>query len=533
MPVLESPPQRTSPPARRTARPRHGRGRVLVSTALVPIAVGYLSVATLLAVVTAIAANAEFSAEAVLAMAVPGWLAAYHVPLGLGTHSLGVLPLLPTALVMLLIARSAASGAQRLRLSEPAQARQIVFPVAGAHAVVGVTVALLLGGSPVTAAPAVAFFGCGAISGLAATIGLARRCCLLEVLLSRVDPVVVRGLRAGAMGVLAMFAGGAFLFTIGLVVHWTTLAEVFAKTGASFGSAVGILLLCVGYLPNAVIASLAFAMGPGFTMGGASVNPFHFTLDKVPAVPLFAAMPIGQGRLLLATLAVPLAVGLFLGWACRRIAPRPLTRMRAVLVAAAVVGGVFFVLAALAGGRLGGGVFSPITAPAGLIGVVAFGWVLLPALPVAWLAGPKAEPVTEEATAEPPAEAEAVVGAEDGAEDEAVAQDEESAADVPSDEGEFAEEDAEDLDAGDHEEDYEAEDYEDLEGIEGSEDFEEEDLDGEDLVAEQDGQPVGEELDELDEELAELEAYERESEQDAEAAVGPEQPGAARPRDQE
>jgi hypothetical protein len=336
------------------------------------------------------------------------------VPLGLGAHSLAVLPLLPTALLMLMVARAAGRAAARLHLHEPTQARLIVFPMAGAHAVVGMTIALALGNSgPVTASPPAAFFGCGALSALAATAGVARRCCLLDAALSRVDAVVLRGLRAGVIGVAAMAAAGALVLAFGLGTHWTTATAMFEQSGADPGSQFGMLLLTIGYLPNAIVAALAFAMGPGFTMGTFSIAPLHLTAAKVPAVPLFAALPSHQSRLLLGLMLAPLAVGVFLGWACRRIAPRPAARLRGVLVAAAMVGAVAFLLAALSGGRLGGAVYSPVTVPAGLVGAVALGWVLVPAGLVAWLAGPRPAPNRRPVpTAEPEPEVEAVAEAE-------------------------------------------------------------------------------------------------------------------------
>ena len=219
----------------------------------------------------------------VLLAAVPGWLAAHHVPLGLGPHSLAVLPLLPTALLMLLVARSASRAAGRLHLHEPSQARLVVFPIAGAHAIVGMTIALVLGNNgPVTANPPAAFFGCGTVAALAATVGVARRCCLLDAAFSRVDPVVVRGLRAGAMGVAAMSAAGAAVLGFGLVAHWTTATAIFEQSGSDLGTEFGMLLLTVAYLPNAIVAALSFAMGPGFTMGTYSVTPLHLAVAKLP-----------------------------------------------------------------------------------------------------------------------------------------------------------------------------------------------------------------------------------------------------------
>ncbi|QUQ70756.1 cell division protein PerM [Kutzneria sp. CA-103260] len=412
MPVIQSSQARPAAPERRPARSRqnHSRVRVLAYAAVAPIVGGYAAVATVLAVVIASASNIQLSVSGVLLAAVPGWLAAHHVPLGLGTHSFAVLPLLPTALLMLMVARSANRAAARLHLHEPTQARLVVLPIAAAHAIVGVTIALVLRTGPVTASPPAAFFGCGALSALAATVGVARRCCLLDAALSRVDPVVVRGLRAGVIGVAAMSAAGALVLAFGLVAHWTTATAIFEQSGSELGSEFGMLLLTIAYLPNAIVAALAFAMGPGFTMGTFSVAPLHLTIAKAPAVPLFAALPEHQSRALLGLMIVPLAVGVFLGWASRRIAPRPLGRLRAVAVAAAIVGATVFLLAALTGGRLGGGAFSPVTVPAGLVGAVALGWVLVPAALVACLAGPKparnVRPVPVAASPKPVAEPE-------------------------------------------------------------------------------------------------------------------------------
>ncbi|MFI9385056.1 DUF6350 family protein [Kutzneria sp. NPDC052558] len=432
MPVIQSTQARPAAPARRPARSRQSRVRVLAYAAVAPIVGGYAAVATVLAVVIASAANIQLSVSGVLLAAVPGWLAAHHVPLGLGTHSFAVLPLLPTALLMLLVARSANRAAARLHLHEPTQARLVVFPIAAAHAIVGVTIALVLRTGPVTVSPPAAFFGCGALSALAATVGVVRRCCLLDAALSRVDPVVLRGLRTGVIGVAAMSAAGTLVLTLGLVAHWTTATAIFEQSGSELGSEFGMLLLTIAYLPNAIVAALAFAMGPGFTMGTFSVAPLHLTMTKAPAVPLFAALPEHQSRLLLGLMIVPLAVGVFLGWVSRRIAPRPLGRLRAMTIAAAVVGAVVFLLAALTGGRLGGGAFSPVTVPAGLVGAVALGWILVPAALVACLAGPKParnvrpvpvapEPVAEVAP-EPQPEAEAQPEPEPEAQSEAEAE---------------------------------------------------------------------------------------------------------------
>lgn len=366
---------------------RSERTRVLVAAAVGSVVVGYAAVAAVLALVSATATYADFSTSGVLSAAAPAWLAAHHVPLRFDSGQLGVLPLLPTALLMLLVARTAAGTADRLGLYEPLQARGVVLSIAGSHAVVGGAIALVMGEGVVRATPAVAFFGCAAVSGLAATIGVARRCGLYEVVFDKLDPVALHGLRAGFMALFALVSVGSLAVAAGLAASWPRTSELFAGAGASFGVGLGVLLLCLAYLPNAIIAGFSYVVGAGFSMGGVEVTPLHFVGGQVPPVPLLAAMPENEFGWSPAVLAGGLVIGLVVGWTCRKVSDRPTSRFRAVLVAAITAGVGSLVLAATAGGRLAGGAFDPVTIPAGLLALAVVLWVLVPGALVAWLAG--------------------------------------------------------------------------------------------------------------------------------------------------
>lgn len=341
----------------------------------------------MLALVSATATYADFSTSGVLSASAPAWLAAHHVPLRFDAGQLGVLPLLPTALLMLLVGRTAAGTADRLGLYEPLQARGVVLSIAGSHAVVGGTIALLMGDGVVRATPAVAFFGCAAVSGLAATIGVARRCGLVEVVFDKLDPVALHGLRAGFMALFALVSVGALTVAAGLATSWPTAGGLFAQAGPSFGVGLGVLLLCLGYLPNAIIAGFSYVAGAGFSLGGVEVSPLRFVGGPVPPVPLLAAMPENAAVWTPAVLVGAAAVGVLVGWICRKVSDRPTSRVRAVLVAAITAGVGSLVLAATAGGRLAGGAFDPVTVPAGLLALLVVLWVLVPGALVAWLAG--------------------------------------------------------------------------------------------------------------------------------------------------
>jgi hypothetical protein len=376
---------------------RSERARVLVMTAAGSVVIGYAAVAALLALIAATATHAAFSTTGVLTAAAPGWLVAHHVPLRFEGAQLGVLPLLPTALLMLLAARAAAGAADRLGLYEPLQARAVVFSIAGAHAVTGGAIALLMGNGPVRATPAVAFFGCAAVSGVAATIGVAQRCGLVEVLIDRIDPVARRGMRAGLLALFVLGGAGSLLVALGLAFSWPTTTSLFTSAGPALGVGLGLWLLCLGYLPNAIIGALSYAVGAGFSIGAVSMTPMRFSGGPVPAVPLLAALPEQQSSFLPGLLLLPLLLGGLVGWYCRKISDRPSTRMRAVLVAGVTVAVTALVLAAVAGGTLGAGIFNPVTVPAGLLAVLVFGWIVVPGSFVAYFAGARPKRVAAEA----------------------------------------------------------------------------------------------------------------------------------------
>ncbi|MCE7000499.1 DUF6350 family protein [Saccharothrix sp. S26] len=443
---------------------RAERVRVLTMTAAGSVVIGYAGVAALLALISSTAAHASFSTTGVLTAAAPGWLVAHHVPLRFDGGQLGLLPLLPTALVMLLVYRAAAGAADRLGLFEPLQARSVVFSIAGAHAAVGGLIAFLMGDEgPVRATPAVAFFGCAVVSGVAAVAGVAQRCGLVEVVFERVDPVARRGLRAGAMALFALAAAGASVLALGLAFSWSTTAVLFDQSGGTVGTGLGIWLLCLAYLPNAVVGALSYVVGAGFSIGSVVVGPLEFAAGPVPAVPLLAALPQEQAGYLPLVLVLPGVIGVLVGFSLRDAAATPRARVRAVLVAAVTAGVGTLVLAAVAGGALGGGVFNPVTIPAGLLAVLTFGWTTVPGAVVAWFAGPRPPRVV---TPEPVAAEEPDEGDSDdsGVSDDEVEYDEEAE--------EYEDEVEEEEDDEDDEFDHELDEYDDLDELEDPEEFE-------------------------------------------------------------
>ncbi|NKQ59419.1 hypothetical protein HFP15_41960 [Amycolatopsis sp. K13G38] len=364
------------------------RTKILCTAAFGPLITGYAVVVALFALVTAIASVATFSVTGVLRAAGPGLLAAYQVPVTIAGSPLGVLPLLGTAAVCALVATSAARAANRLGYRHPGQAVNVVAPMAAVHALAGVTIAITVSGSGVSVEPLAAFLVPGFVAALAAAAGIADRCGIVAAVREYLDPIALRGLRAGALGLAGLFAVGAAVFVLSMVFSGGTARDLFAANSPGFGSGVGMLLLSVGYLPNAITGSLAFTVGTGFSIGRVSVTPFSFDGGAVPGLPLLAGIPDHAARWWPMLMVLPAAVGALVGWFLRRCDGDPRARLRTVAIAGALVGFGCVLLSTLAGGRLGGGSFTPISIPAGLTSVAAFGWIVVPGGLVAWLTGP-------------------------------------------------------------------------------------------------------------------------------------------------
>ncbi|WP_155548959.1 cell division protein PerM [Amycolatopsis camponoti] len=431
---------------------RAARVRVLLAAALGPLVTGYAVVATVLTLVALTAPRTVFSGTGVLLAAGPGWLAAHQVRLGLGVHPLGVLPLLPTLGALVLAARTASGATVRLGCRTPRAALPVFVTITGAHALFGLVIALCAQGSPVTANPMVAFAVPGLLAAAASAVGIARCCGLPDVVAERLDPLALRGVRAGALGLAVLVACGAVVFTVATALSWRTVADMYEP---ALGSSFGMFLLSVLYLPNAVTATLSFVTGPGFSIGDLNVGMFGYRGGAVPGVPLLGGLPEHHAAWWPALLVLPAATGALAGWSLRKVDADPAQRIRAVAVAGAVVALGCVLLGSLSGGRLGDGPFDPVSVPVGVASIVAFCWIFIPGSFVAFFTGEHEPPSPPEALEDNEAfedaeevdvdeAAEAVEELEASEEDEETEEPEAEAGEEPGEDTEFdAEADAE------------------------------------------------------------------------------------------
>ena len=124
-----------------------------------------------------------------------------------------------------------------------------------------------------------------------------------------------------------------------------------------------LLLIQIAYVPNAIVWSICYTLGPGFAFGiGTVVAPTGSALGSLPLLPMLAALPTGAHSAVPAwasavMLSVPYLAGAFGGLLTARAAPTPALELAPLWgfgcgVATAAATGL---LAAFAGGPLGSG----------------------------------------------------------------------------------------------------------------------------------------------------------------------------------
>jgi hypothetical protein len=112
------------------------------------------------------------------------------------------------------------------------------------------------------------------------------------------------------LGVSSIILGLSLLFNISMVKDLTTVLQP-----GIFGGLL-LLLLNILYIPNAIVATLAYFSGVGFAVGSDTlVSPLSLQLNKIPAMPLLGALPEGKSVIALVGIAfIVFAGALLVSW---------------------------------------------------------------------------------------------------------------------------------------------------------------------------------------------------------------------------
>jgi hypothetical protein len=201
--------------------------------------------------------------------------------------------------------------------------------------------------------------------------GVARESGLLDDVLDRLPGSARPLLRGVLAGLLTALALCTVVVAVALVSDARGYATLSGSLGGAAAGALGLLGLALLLLPNAAVAVLGLAAGPGFFVGSGTLVSVHgVTLGEVPALPLLAALPDTQAVPLVAFVsqAVPALAGLVAGatigrWFTDRDGGSVVAGLTGVL-AGGLLGVVSGVLVWVGGGSLGDGGLAQVGAPA-------------------------------------------------------------------------------------------------------------------------------------------------------------------------
>ena len=210
---------------------------------------------------------------------------------------------------------------------------------------------------------------------------------------------------AACRSVLTTWAWVCLAFFVGaLVLDLGTALNLVSQLGTD-GAGTGLLaLVSLVLVPNAMVFSGAYLLGPGFTVGVQTiVSPAEVTVGALPVFPMLAALPDSgptPGWTAWLVLVPPVVAAVGVARAQRR---RPTLRYEEGALhgcaGGMLAGAAFGVLAALAGGMAGPGRMTDVGPLVGSVlvhGVTAFGiGGLLGGLAMTWWQRRGAEPAVE------------------------------------------------------------------------------------------------------------------------------------------
>ena len=328
-----------------------------LTTGLWAAVVGIAPLAAVVLVVWVAAASGGTGATDAARFALGGWLLAHGVPLTVDGTTVGLAPLGLGVIAFWQLVRAGTNTARAVGVASLTLAARVVAAITAVYATTGGIVALLTRSEYLDVSLPRAVAATAAVAACGAGVGVLRIPEVRGAVTGRLGDRVVDVLRGGALAAAGVFAAGALVAGVRVVLSADHAAELVRALEAGPVGTVGLLVLCVLYAPTAVVWGASYLIGPGFAVGvGTSVTAGAVELGPLPGMPLFAGLPVEPASgAVLVLLALPLVAGALAGV---RVSRTGTGHWREVLVTAALTGpaaGLLVGLAALfATGSLGG-----------------------------------------------------------------------------------------------------------------------------------------------------------------------------------
>jgi hypothetical protein len=129
-----------------------------------------------------------------------------------------------------------------------------------------------------------------------------------------VRAATVAALRGGAAATAGIIALAALVTAVALIGSYARIIELYEGLQTQLLGGVAVTVGELAVLPNVVIWTASWLIGPGFAIGtGSTVSPLATQLGPVPAVPILGAIPSGSLTLGFLGLLVPVVIGFLIG----------------------------------------------------------------------------------------------------------------------------------------------------------------------------------------------------------------------------
>lgn len=241
-----------------------------------------VTIAVVATLVVWIFAAGESASNTAMRVGADIWLAAHGAPFRVGD---GVWTLLPWAWVLLPSLGIWAAGrwvAHRAAVAYPKSVIVASVCLSAGYALVALLAALFGTLSGAGAMPVRAAFHAGAVALLVSAAAMMHRAGLGASAVAR-----ARHMLRPAAGALAVLVGGsALLLTTALVSSHSSGAELFGEIRPGLVGVLALFALWLGYLPSALMWALAYGVGAGIQVGGATVGPASALDEAVPMLGL-------------------------------------------------------------------------------------------------------------------------------------------------------------------------------------------------------------------------------------------------------
>lgn len=332
------------------------------------------------------------------------WLGVHQVPVSIAGSALGAMPLLP---VLAMIYGTARTTAAATTSASWFVTRWVVASALGGPVLItAVCLAVIHDAASVltelqTPDALRAFGSVVVVHAIGATFGVGTRAGRRLLAATPLPKWLPDAVRASAAGVLTLTGLSGVVVAGSLIVHWSTMHELYSITDSMFGQ-LSLTLLSVLYIPNVVVGAAAVAVGSSAHVGLATFSSFTVLGGDIPALPVLAAVPTPPlGPVWVALLIVAAISAVALGQQCARRPLPVVSALSKVVVAAAVAAAVMALLGYAGGGALGN--FGDVGVDQTTFGPAAFLWFAgIGGLTVAMSGGlqarvrrPKAEAVVE------------------------------------------------------------------------------------------------------------------------------------------